>query len=94
MRYKRKVLFIFVTTAIGLGIVKIVFSTAFTTSGIDLSQLQYEKKAIEKENLLLGEDLYQRSALTTIAQEAKDDGFSENTKSRITISKSSAVAIR
>ncbi len=93
MKHKRKILVAFVSTAIVLSVAQVVFSTSFTTAGIDLNALQNEKKSIDKENMILGEDLYTKSSFTTIAQEAETEGFVQDPKSRITLSNTSAVAI-
>lgn len=90
---KRKIASAFVIASIILAIIQVIFSTAFTTAGIDLSQLQYEKKAVEKENMLLGQVLYSKSSFTTIAKAAEDEGFAQQSaKSRISLSKTLDVA--
>lgn len=93
MKQPRKILLAFVSTAIFLSIVQIIFSAAFTTAGIDLSQLQYEKKGIETDNMIIGEALYTKSSFTTIAKIASEEGFAQDTKSRISLTTTSSVAL-
>ncbi len=89
------ILSLFVITAIVLSVVQIVFGTLYTTAGIEISQLQTQKQALDKENMLLSEKLYSLSSLTTIEASAKQLGFEDETsKSMLVVSQNSAFALK
>ena len=94
VNYKRKIAFGFILSALTLAVLQIVISTSFTTAGINLSDLQYQKEAIEKENMILGEELYTKTSYTTITDVAEKEGFAQNGKARIVMSEPAAVALR
>lgn len=72
---------------------QIVFSSAFATDGIELTKLQAQQTTLEKENSLLREKVYAASSLTTISEEAKQMGYSENEKSRMVLSSPLPIAL-
>ncbi|MGA2968023.1 MAG: hypothetical protein ABSD69_02545 [Candidatus Levyibacteriota bacterium] len=61
----------------GLSIVRIYISNQVATSGVELGQIQQQIDAYKMQNMLLSEDLYTKSSLTNIAQEASEEGFVE-----------------
>jgi hypothetical protein len=61
----------------GLSIVRIYISNQVATSGVILGQIQQQVDAYKMENILLAENLYTKSSLTNIAEEASKQGFVE-----------------
>ncbi len=89
------ILGLFVLTAIVLSIVQIVFGTLYTTAGLEISQIQTQKQAVDKENMLLSEKLYTLSSLTNIEASAKQLGFEDETsKSMLVVTQNSAFALK
>ncbi|HEX7041675.1 MAG TPA: hypothetical protein VF189_00340 [Patescibacteria group bacterium] len=76
-----------------LSIVQISISNAFSTDGITLGKMQEKIAQIEKENMMLKEQLYTKSAYTTIQASASAEGFVEN-KSSIVLGGVQPLAIR
>lgn len=93
MKTSKILLPVSIVGAIVLSLVQIVFSSAFATSGIELTKLQETQVSLEKENSLLKEKVYAQSSLTTIADEAKKMGYTEDTKSRMVLSSPLPIAI-
>lgn len=85
MKISKKITFILVVISVGVSIVRIVASAAFSTSGIELTKLQSENQKVENENISLKEAVYKTSALTYISAKAREEGFIESGKS-ITLS--------
>lgn len=79
--------------AIFFSLVQIIFSSAFATDGIALTQLQSTKVALEKENSSLKEKVYAAASLTNIAQEAEQMGYTEDAKSRVVLSNPLPIAL-
>lgn len=89
------ILSLFVITSIVLSVVQIVFGTLYTTAGLEISQLQTQKQALDKENMLLSEKLYTLSSFTTIEASAKQLGFEDETaKSMLVVTQNSAFALK
>lgn len=89
------ILSLFVVMAIVLSVVQIIFGTLYTTAGIELSQLQTQKQAFDKENMLLSEKLFTMSSLTTVEASAKQIGFEDETsKSMLVVTQNSAFALK
>ena len=61
----------------GLSIVRIYISNQVATSGVILGQIQQQIDTYKMENIILAENLYTKSSLTTIAVEAQKQGFVE-----------------
>jgi hypothetical protein len=61
----------------GLSIVRTYISNQVATSGVVLGQVQEQIDAYKMENTLLAENLYAKSSLTNIADQAFKDGFVE-----------------
>jgi hypothetical protein len=76
---KKQVLLIGILALIvfGLSIVRIYISNQVATSGVILGQIQQQVDAYKMENILLAENLYTKSSLTNIAEEASKQGFVE-----------------
>jgi hypothetical protein len=76
---KKQVLLIGILALIvfGLSIVRIYISNQVATSGVILGQIQQQVDAYKMENILLAENLYTKSSLTSIAEEASKQGFVE-----------------
>jgi hypothetical protein len=74
---KKQVLLIGILALIvfGLSIVRIYISNQVATSGVILGQIQQQVDAYKMENILLAENLYTKSSLTNIAEEASKQGF-------------------
>jgi Na+-transporting NADH:ubiquinone oxidoreductase subunit NqrC len=76
---KKQVLLIGILVLIvfGLSLVRIYISNQVATSGVMLSQIQQQVDAYKMQNMLLAENLYTKSSLTNIAQEASNEGYVE-----------------
>ena len=61
----------------GLSIVRIYISNQVATSGVILGQIQQQIDTYKMENIILAENLYTKSSLTNIAEEAQKQGFVE-----------------
>jgi hypothetical protein len=74
---KKQVLLIIglVLIVFGLSIVRIYISNQVATSGIVLGQIQQQIDTYKMENIILAENLYTKSSLTNIAEEAQKQGF-------------------
>lgn len=57
--------------------VNVFIQVQLSTTGIELYTLQEQVKEIKRQNALIQEQILQKRALTTIAQEAKKQGFVE-----------------
>jgi len=62
---------------LGLSIVRIYISNQVATSGVMLGQIEQQVDSYKMENILLAENLYTKSSLTNIAEEAVKQGFIE-----------------
>ncbi|MDE2025741.1 MAG: hypothetical protein KGJ07_04570 [Patescibacteria group bacterium] len=93
MNRSKVILGISIFGAVLFSLVQIVFSSAFATDGIQLTQLQSTQVALEKENSLLKEQVYSASSLTNISQEAKQMGYTEDAKSRVVLSNPLPIAL-
>lgn len=95
MKNHSVILILFITTAIVLSMLQIIFGTLYTTAGLELSQLQGEKQQLDKENMLLSQKLYTLSSLTNIEANARQLGFEDQTnKSRLVLTQNPAFALR
>ncbi|HUD04919.1 MAG TPA: hypothetical protein VMR59_02960 [Patescibacteria group bacterium] len=76
---KKAILSIGILTLIvfGLSIVRIYISNQVATSGVLLGQIQEQSNSYKMENIQLAENLYTKSSLTNIADEALKDGYIE-----------------
>jgi hypothetical protein len=76
---KKQVLLIgtLVLIVFGLSIIRIYISNQVATSGVMLGQIQQQVDAYKMQNMLLAENLYTKSSLTNIAQEASNEGYVE-----------------
>ncbi len=70
-----KVVFISLFLLVGLVFVQLVFANSLATDGEKLSLTQEEIRRLERENTTLKAEIAEVSALTKLAQKAKDDGF-------------------
>ncbi len=77
----------------GLVMIRIVLSSMFSVDGIALANTQNQIATIDRENMLLKEQIYTSSSYTAIASDAATMGFVEE-KSQITLSGSSSIAIK
>ncbi|HUD09968.1 MAG TPA: hypothetical protein VMR77_04185 [Patescibacteria group bacterium] len=66
-------------TVFGLSIVRTYISNQVATSGVMLGQIQEQIDAYKMQNVLLSVNLYTKSSLTNIAEEASKEGFVEQT---------------
>lgn len=73
--------------------VQIGISNAFSTDGITLGVMQQKIADLQKENMLLKENIYTLSSYTNIADQAQHLGFVEN-KSTIVLGGVQPLAIR
>ncbi len=90
---KKKIASMFVLVSLILSISQIVVSTMFSTGGIDLSQMLTQADTLDKENMILQEQLYSVTAYTTVAQKAETLGFVPD-KTRIDLSANPAIALK
>jgi type II secretory pathway pseudopilin PulG len=76
---KKAVLSILVLVLIvfGLSLVRIYISNQVSTSGVVLGQIQQQIDTYKMENIQLAENLYTKSSLTNIAEQAQKQGFVE-----------------
>jgi cell division protein FtsL len=74
---KKQILLIAVLVLIvfGLSIVRIYISNQVATSGVVLGQIQQQIDSYKMENIILAENLYTKSSLTNIAEQASKQGF-------------------
>jgi type II secretory pathway pseudopilin PulG len=61
----------------GLSLVRIYISNQVSTSGVVLGQIQQQIDTYKMENIQLAENLYTKSSLTNIAEQAQKQGFVE-----------------
>jgi hypothetical protein len=59
----------------GLSIIRIYISNQVATSGVVLGQIQQQVDSYKMENIILAENLYTKSSLTNIAEDAQKQGF-------------------
>lgn len=93
MKLSKFILTASIVGAICLSLVQIVFSSAFATDGITLEQLTAKQQKLETENTLLKEKVYAASSITAIAQKAEQLGYTEDDKSRMTLSSPLPIAL-
>jgi hypothetical protein len=76
---KKQILLIAVLVLIvfGLSIVRIYISNQVATSGVVLGQIQQRIDSYKMENIILAENLYTKSSLTNIAEQASKQGYVE-----------------
>ena len=74
---KKQITFItiLILVVFGLSLVRIYISNQVATSGVVLGQIQQQIEAYKMDNIILAENLYTKSSLTNIADEAKKQGF-------------------
>ena len=68
---------ILILIVLGLSIVRIYISIQVSTSGVVLVQIQQQIDSYKMQNILLAENLYTKSSLTNIADQASKEGFIE-----------------
>lgn len=68
---------VLVLIVFGLSLVRIYISNQVSTSGVVLGQIDAQIDAYKMENVQLAENLYTKSSLTNIAEEASKQGFVE-----------------
>jgi len=68
---------ILILIVLGLSIVRIYISNQVATSGVVLGQIQQQIDSYKMQNILLAENLYTKSSLTNIADQASKEGFIE-----------------
>ena len=68
---------ILILIVFGLSIIRIYISNQVATSGVALGQIQQQADAYKIENIQLAENLYTKSSLTNIAEEAAKEGYVE-----------------
>lgn len=88
-----KIFFSLLAIAGGLLLVRVILSAAFSADGITLGSITNKLAVLEKQNILLKEELYKDSSLTSISQSAVALGYVEE-KSQLTISEASPLAIK
>jgi cell division protein FtsL len=66
-----------VLVMLGLSIIRIYISNQIATSGVMLVQIEQQLDSYKMENILLAENLYTKSSLTNIAEQALKQGFVE-----------------
>jgi hypothetical protein len=66
-----------VLVMLGLSIIRIYISNQVATSGVMLGQIEQQLDSYKMENILLAENLYTKSSLTNIAEQALKQGFVE-----------------
>ena len=76
-----------------LSIGKAVLYNTFSTSGIYLSEAQREISVYKTQNAILSEELLATSSLTSIAEKAKEAGFTNENKMMV-IKTSGPLAVR
>ncbi len=62
---------------LSLSIVRIYISNQVATSGVVLGQIEQQIDTYKMENILLAQNLYAKTSLTSIAEEAAKQGFVE-----------------
>lgn len=75
MKLTQQILFVMIILAIITAIARIGVSTLLVTGGIDLNDLQSQTIALQKENTLLKEQIYEQSSLLAIKERAEKVGF-------------------
>lgn len=83
-------LFIIITI---LSVAQITVATLQSTDGINLGDLQAKMNTLQKQNLLLKEEIYSQESLTNIASKAATMGFNPQ-KEQLYISNALPLAIR
>jgi hypothetical protein len=66
---------VLVLIVFGLSIVRIFISNQVATSGVVLGQIQQQVESYKMENIILAENLYTKTSLTTISEQAEKQGF-------------------
>lgn len=83
-----------IAIAIVLSVTRIILSATFSTTGIDLDNIQAQTDSLQKENMILKEQVLSQAALTTVAQKATTQGFEESsTKTQLAVTSSHAVPV-
>lgn len=92
---KRPIIFLslLMSVIVVLSLVRIGLSNFLATDGIALSNMQTQISSLEKENMVLEQQLYEDQSLTHIASVAASEGFVEE-KSQIVLSNTTPLAIR
>lgn len=85
---------ILVFLAIIVSVLKIIFSAATSTAGIDLNEIQAKEALLDEENTQLSQTVYNLTSLNTIAEEAEKLGFVSDSKSAIFIGNSTSFALK
>lgn len=71
--------FLIISIAI-LSVLQVLISNRLSTSGIELSKLNEQIKSYKKENYILSEKLFIATSLTSVASNASQIGFVENSE--------------
>lgn len=92
---KKSIVFLFGLTVITviLAVLQITVSTIFSTSGIDLGNMQNQIQNLQTENMMLREQIYTSSSYTHLASNAASLGFVQNAN-QIVLGSSNPLAIR
>ena len=77
----------------GLILTRIIVSSMFSVDGIALAKMNSEIASLDRENMLLKEQIYSTASYTQIASDAATMGFVEE-KSQISLSGASSIAIK
>ncbi len=64
-----------IVLAVVMGIAKIAVASSLSTSGISYGLLETQIQTLQKQNMILAEQLYTDTSLTEIASEAATLGF-------------------
>ncbi len=72
-----KVVFLSLFLLVGLVFTQLVFANSLATDGEKLARVQKEIKRLERENISLKAEIAHNSALTNLAQSAKNSGFTK-----------------
>lgn len=88
MRKAYLVITLLIGLVITLSVVKAVLSNMLSTSGVFVSKVEKEIGNYKKQNTVLSENYLAASSLVSIAQKAKETGFtSENTPMILKVSR-------
>jgi len=85
---------ILIFLTISVSVLKIVFSAATSTTGIDLNDIQTKEAVLEEENTQLNQTVYNLMSLNTISDKAKQEGFVPNDKSTIIVGTNTSFALK
>lgn len=93
MKKTTKIIASLVILIAGLVLVRIALSSMFSVDGIVMAKMNEQIAVLDKENMLMKEQIYTASSYTQIASDAATMGFVEE-NSQISLSNASSIAIR